>query len=71
MTQVAGKRSEARQLLDAMKGRKGLTTQQNNDLRRARGFLTQSDDAEKRGDMRQADALAELALVLARELNAK
>jgi hypothetical protein len=35
---------------------------------RIQSFVTQSDDAEKRGDMRQADALAERGLVLAKEL---
>ena len=33
-----------------------------------RGFLKESDDAEKRNDMRQADALAERAQILMREL---
>ncbi len=67
MGQIAQKRKEARQLLDALKGR----SQQSSNVKRARTFLAQSDEAEKRGDMRQADALAELARILARELNGK
>ncbi len=39
-----------------------------NPVERVFSFLKQSDEAEQRGDMRQADELAERALVLAREL---
>lgn len=67
---VANKRNEARRVLDELKKRR-LTSQQTSDVGRARSFLKQSDDAEKRGDIHQADALAELALILARELNGK
>lgn len=45
-----------------------LTKPQNNVLKMVESFVTQSDGAEKAGDMRLADALAERALVLAREL---
>jgi hypothetical protein len=69
MVSVAEKRKEARELLGNLKG--GLNSRQNYNVGRARLFLTQSDEAEKRGDVRQAEALAELALVLARELNGK
>jgi hypothetical protein len=45
-----------------------LTTEQKKMEKRVQAFVTQSDDAEKRGDMRQADAMAERGLVLAKEL---
>jgi hypothetical protein len=45
-----------------------LTTDQKKIVTRVHAFVIQSDDAEKRGDMRQADALAERGLVLAKEL---
>jgi hypothetical protein len=45
-----------------------LTKTQNNVVKRVEAFVTQSDEAEKAGDMRLADALANRALVLAREL---
>jgi hypothetical protein len=45
-----------------------LTGDQNKVVKRIQSFVAQSDDAEKRGDMRQADAMAEKGLVLAKEL---
>jgi hypothetical protein len=45
-----------------------LTRQQSSLVSRIRSFVKQSDDAEKRGDMRQASELAQRALVLARDL---
>ncbi len=58
---------EIRQLLTQAKAHR-LNTEQNKVVKRIQTFLAQSDDAAKRGDMRQADALAERGLVLAREL---
>ena len=58
---------EIQQLLEQIKAHR-LTTEQKKIVIRVRAFVTQSDDAEKRGDMRQADALAERGLVLAKEL---
>jgi len=62
-----GRKREIRQLLEQTKGRR-LTSEQTKTLKRIQLFVAQSDDAEKRGDMRQADALADRGLVLAREL---
>jgi hypothetical protein len=45
------------------------TAEANHEIRRIQSLVAQSNDAEKRGDMRQADALAERALVLARGLD--
>jgi len=58
---------ETRQLLQQARAHR-LTSDQNKVVKRIEVFLTQSDDAEKRGDMRQADALAERGLALAKEL---
>jgi hypothetical protein len=58
---------EIRQLLEHAKAHR-LNTDQRKMVTRIQAFLTQSDDAEKRGDMRQADALAERGLVLAKDL---
>jgi hypothetical protein len=49
-------------------GRQRLTSHQRNTVERIRAFLKDSDDAERRGDMREADALAERAQILLREL---
>ena len=68
---LASKRTEARKLLENLNGNKSLTQTQRNSLRRARSFLSQSDDAEKKGDMKQAEVFADMALVFARELNGK
>jgi hypothetical protein len=61
------RKREIRFLLQQAKGRR-LNAEQNKTVKRINNFLAQSDDAEKRGDMRQADALAERGVVLAREL---
>src|ERR1700693_2398905 len=58
---------EIQQLLEQARAHR-LTTDQKKILTRVHTFVTQSDDAEKRGDMRQADALAQRGLVLAKEL---
>jgi hypothetical protein len=60
------RKREARQLLSQTPQSRNA---QRRDLRRrAETFLNQSDQAEQRGDMLQADSLAEMALALAREL---
>jgi hypothetical protein len=61
------RKRETRQLLEQSKAHR-LTNDQRKMMNRIQSFVTQSDDAEKRGDMRQADALAERGLVLAKEL---
>jgi hypothetical protein len=58
---------EANQVLAQMRGRT-LTPAQRDYVQRIRSFVNQSDQAEQRGDMRQASALAERARALAREL---
>jgi hypothetical protein len=62
------RKREIRQTLEQAKTRH-LTPEQNKTVKRIQSFVAQSDDAEKRGDMRQADALAERGLVLAKELS--
>jgi len=58
---------EIQRLLEQVRAHR-LTTDQKKILTRVHTFVAQSDDAEKRGDMRQADALAERGLLLAKEL---
>jgi hypothetical protein len=58
---------EIRQLLEHARAHR-LTADQKKMVTRVQAFVTQSDDAEKRGDMRQADAFAERGLVLAKDL---
>jgi hypothetical protein len=58
---------EIQQLLEQARAHH-LTTDQKKMAIRVHAFVTQSDDAEKRGDMRQADAFAERGLVLAKDL---
>jgi hypothetical protein len=43
--------------------------QANREIRRIQSLVAQAEEAKNRGDMRQADALAERALILARGLN--
>ena len=50
------------------RGRKRLTRQQQATVDRMRAFVKDSDAAEHRGDMREADALAEWAQILLHEL---
>ena len=49
-------------------GKRRLSRRQTSTVQRIRGFLKESDAAESRGDMRGADALAERAQILLREL---
>ncbi len=61
------KKAEVRQILAQMRGHRA-TPNEKNELKRIQSLVSQSDQVEKRGDMRQADALAERALILAREI---
>lgn len=63
---LATRKQEVRKILEQLQTRKP-TKQQNEVVSRIQSFLQQSEDAEKRGDLRQADNLAEKAQVLARE----
>lgn len=65
--QAQTRKREVRQWLDTA-GRRRLTRHQQNTVERIQAFLKDSDDAEARGDMREADALAERAQILLREL---
>jgi hypothetical protein len=62
-----GRKKEIQKWLDVF-GRKRMNTHQRNTVERIRSFVKDSDDAERRGDMREADALAERAEILMREL---
>jgi hypothetical protein len=64
---AAARKRETRRLVEQAKAHR-LSSAQNRVVIRIQSFIAQSDDAEKRGDMRQADALAERALILAKEL---
>ena len=64
---LAARTAEIRKVLEQAQAR-GASKEQGSVISRIQSFLQQSDDAEKRGDLRQADALAERAQVLAREL---
>uniref|UniRef100_Q01PT0 Uncharacterized protein n=1 Tax=Solibacter usitatus (strain Ellin6076) TaxID=234267 RepID=Q01PT0_SOLUE len=65
--QVQGRRREVNQILEQLSKRKPVRGQQTivNDIR---NFMALSDEAEKRNDIRQADAFAERAQILARDL---
>jgi hypothetical protein len=62
-----GRKREIQQSLNSM-ARKHLNRHQQTTVSRIRAFIKDSDDAQNRGDMRQADALAERAQMLLREL---
>ncbi len=62
------RRREVNQILDQL-ARRQLTGTQQNVAATIRNFLALSEEAERRNDMRQADALAERAQILARELH--
>ena len=62
------RKADIHQLLIKIKSHR-LNPDGNRDVKRIQSLVSQSDNAEKRGDMRQADALAERALILAQELN--
>lgn len=61
-----GRRNEANDILKQLSRRQQTT--QKNAVDTIRSFLTLSLQAEKQNDMRQADALAERAQILAKEL---
>lgn len=63
--EAAGRAQETRKLIQQIPPRR---RQQDSRVRRIETFLKQSQEAERRGDMRQASELAGRALVLAREL---
>ena len=65
--QAQARRNEVKQILDRL-GRRQLTGTQRNVVATIRSFLTLSGEAENHNDMRQADALAERAQILAKEL---
>jgi hypothetical protein len=65
--QVQGRRKEVDQIL-AQVSKRRLTQPQHVVVTNIRNFLALSEEAEKRNDMRQADALAERAQILARDL---
>jgi hypothetical protein len=62
-----GRKREIQQSLNTL-GHKRLNRHQQTTVSRIRAFVRDSDDAQRRGDMRQADALAERAQMLLREL---
>ena len=64
---VTARKQEVRRVLDSASARKP-NAQQSAAISRILSFLTQSEEAEKRGDWRQADTLGEKAQILAREL---
>jgi hypothetical protein len=61
------RKQEVRKVLEQAQP-KGLSKEQREIVTRIQSFVQLSDEAEKRGDMRQADALAERGQLLAREL---
>jgi len=63
---AAERKREIRRLVE-MARRHPLSTQAGT-ITRIEGLVKLSDDAEAKGDMREADALAERALVLAKDL---
>ena len=66
--QLNARRRDIAQILDRV-SRRRLTHTQENVVKSIRTFLTLSEEAEKRNDIRQADALAERAQILARDLS--
>jgi hypothetical protein len=61
------RKQEIRKVLEQVQAR-GLNRDQREIVTRIQSFVQLSDEAEKRGDMRQADALAERGQLLVREL---
>ena len=64
---VVRRKAEIEQILNQANNRR-QTTLQKGVVRTIRSFMDLADDAEKHGDVRQADALAERAQILAKEL---
>ena len=65
---LAARKLEVHKVLEAAQARR-LSREQRGVVARIQSFLQQSEDAEKRNDWLQADALAGRALVLARDLS--
>jgi len=65
--QAQARRREVTRILGQL-GRRALTGGRQNVAATIRSFLALSEEAEKHNDMRQADALAERAQILAKEL---
>jgi hypothetical protein len=65
--QALARRREANQILDQL-GRRQMTGAEQNMAATIRNFLALSEEAEKHNDPRQANALAERAQILAKEL---
>ena len=65
--QALARRRDANQILDQL-GRRQLTGAEQNMAATIRNFLALSEEAEKHNDPRQANALAERAQILAKEL---
>jgi hypothetical protein len=63
---ILARKQEVHRVIDPPLSRKP-NAQQAAALNRIQSFLQQAEDAEKRGDLRQADALGERAQILARE----
>ena len=66
--QAQSRRREANQILDQLSKRSTLTPAQQNVVATIRNFVALSEEAEKHSDPRQADAFAERAQILAKEL---
>jgi hypothetical protein len=64
---VDGRKKEINRLLTKIKSHR-LSGEANREVKRIESLVAQFNDLENRGDMRQADALAERALILAQEL---
>jgi hypothetical protein len=66
--QAQARRREVQQILDQLSRRGRLSPTQRSRITDINSFLTASSKAEDRGDMKQADAMADRAQILAREL---
>ena len=65
--QAQGRRQEVNKILGQV-GRRSMTKARQNAIATIKSFLTLSEEAESRNDMRQADGFAERAQILAKEL---
>jgi hypothetical protein len=63
------RRREITELLARIQNRRRLSEAETANAKRVQSFLTLAETAYKRGDMRQADALTDRALALARDLD--
>jgi hypothetical protein len=66
--QARSRRAEVQQILDQL-GRRQLTPAQKDTVTHIKNFMDGSLEAEGKGDMRQADALADRAQILAKDLS--